>query len=92
LLTHAFLQVARDCQFPLASQVSLTLPLQRALPGVHTPRQLPLLQTNWHAAALTHCPLRSQVCGMLPLHWVAPSRQTPQTPSPRHNTGHAVSS
>jgi len=84
--------VATLCQLPLASHVSLTLPLQRALPGVHTPRQLPLAQTYGHDAALTHWPFLSQLWGTSPLHCVAPSRQTPQTPSPTQSAGHLVSS
>jgi hypothetical protein len=47
--------------WPVASQVCGTLPLQRVPPGVQTPPQVPALQTNWHAAALTHCPLLLQV-------------------------------
>jgi hypothetical protein len=92
LFTHAFLQVAEVCQLPLVSHASLTLPLQRALPGSHTPRQAPLLQTYWHSAALAHWPFVPHVCGTLPLHWVAPSLQTPHTPSLTQTTGHFVSS
>jgi len=45
LFTHALRQLAVACQLPLASHVSLTVPLQRALPGLHTPRHVPLVQT-----------------------------------------------
>jgi hypothetical protein len=70
LFTHALRQFAVVCQLPLASHISLTLPLQRAAPGVQTPRQLPLLQTNRHVLPLAHCPLRLHVWGTRPLHCV----------------------
>jgi hypothetical protein len=54
LAKHAFGQVALVCQLPFASHVCATFPLHWALPGLHTPVQLPALQTNGHAAAFAH--------------------------------------
>jgi hypothetical protein len=43
-------------------------------PGVHTPPQLPAVQTNAHCMGLPHWPA-VQVCTMLLEHWVAPVAQ-----------------
>jgi hypothetical protein len=69
------------CQLPLGSQVCGTLPVQREVPGVHTPVQAPA-----HAGALCHWPSAPQVCGKLPLHWWLPGTQTPvQLPAEQTN-------
>lgn len=50
-------------------------------PVVHAPAE----HANVHAEPLTQLPAASQVCGVLPLHWVVPGTQTPlHTPSPEH--------
>jgi hypothetical protein len=52
---HTLAQAGLLCQLPVMSQVCGTLPLQREVPGVHTPVQAPApLHTNWQAAALVH--------------------------------------
>jgi hypothetical protein len=58
--------------------------------GLHTPPHAPELQTNWHAAALVHCPLALHVWGTLPTHCLLLGVQTPQTPAPTHTPAQGV--
>jgi hypothetical protein len=47
-------------------------------------------QTPVHAAALCHCPFAPQVCGVLPLHCLAPGLQTPEQLPAKHTKGQSV--
>lgn len=49
---------------------------QRVAPGVHSPSQEPFAQRNGHAVPLAQLPLLLHVCGVRPLHRVAPGVQS----------------
>ena len=61
------------------------------VPGEQTPAQAPLTQAWFvHVVPLCHVPLASQVCGVSPLHWVAPGLQLPEQAPPLHTLTQAA--
>jgi len=71
----------------LSSHVCKTdAPLQRALPGRHSPAQPVAAQTYVHGAPSLHAPFGPQVKKTLPSHFVEPGWQTPtQAPALQRN-------
>jgi hypothetical protein len=67
------------CQVPAAVHVcGVTPSLAHCVEaGVHTPVQLPALQTNEQALPLCQEPLASHDCGVRPEHCVAPGTHDP---------------
>src|SRR5687767_11980631 len=57
-------------------------------PGLHTPVHCPCVQTKGHGAPVCHCPLWSQVCGVMPMHCAIPGTQLPVHAPVTHAAGH----
>lgn len=89
-LTHADeTQGVLPPQAPLEEHVSTLLPVHRVAFGVHTPVQLPPTHAWFeHAEPFCQTPPESQVCGVCPLHCLAPGLHAVQLPAV-HTSGHA---
>jgi hypothetical protein len=98
---HVYWQTSFTVHCPALLQMACTTalslarrPQARAF-GLHTPVQalvpLVVLQTAGHAE-LCHCPFTSQVCSVVPEHWVAPGLQTPVHVPRLQTNGHGCPS
>lgn len=71
--THAPVQTEPlDTHCALLLQLCGWLPLQREVPGVHSPPHEPPVQRYGHAVPLAQLPLLLHVCGVRPLHCLSP--------------------
>jgi hypothetical protein len=75
---------------PSGWQVWTALPLQRIVPGTHTPTQSPPTHANGHDEALSHWPDASQLWGTFPLHCLDPGVQTPVQAEPEQTNWQAT--
>jgi hypothetical protein len=71
------MQVSVTAQLPVLAQVSTFVAVQRVAPGLQTPPQVPLLHTKGHDWPARHCPVWSQVCGVLPAQRWLPGAHVP---------------
>jgi hypothetical protein len=77
-------------QKPFAPHDSGIVPVQRVLPGEHSPVHVPALQTNGHAVSIPQVP-DVQVCVLVPEHCAAPSVQATVVQAPsEHRTVQAA--